>query len=91
MEDDYLETKKCRIAKAKNIVYDSNSGYMIRKRSPLLQIFDKKYEKISDPSISLQWNQSTWLLFQNPADSTERIGRLLAPQEQSTALCRRYL
>ena len=54
MEDDYLETKKCRIAKAKNIVTDGNSGYIMRKRSPLLQIFDKKYEKISDLSISLQ-------------------------------------
>ena len=54
MEDDYLETKKCRIAKAKNIVTDGNSGYIMRKKSPLLQIFDKKYEKISDLSISLQ-------------------------------------
>ena len=56
MEDDYSETKKCRIVKAKNNVNDANTGYMTRKRSPLLKIFDKKYEKIGDPSISLQWN-----------------------------------
>ena len=43
MEEDYFETKQCRMTPAKTKYHDASAGFVLPKNSPLTKIFNKKY------------------------------------------------
>ena len=45
MEEDYAESKLCRMRMVKDKIFHSNKAFVISKGNPLANIFNKKWVK----------------------------------------------